>query len=129
MWADDPVCPVDSETKAATAAIIASLRSVGATVSEVARPAFDAAEMFRIYLTLLGATMCWNAEGETRAMHEAVAKGFGPAPPAEGCGNKQPQAVPRLQCATSPSTPPLSVFSAMFMLQTEDFAKTGSGQS
>ena len=87
MWADDPVCPVDSETKAATAAVVASLRSVGATVSEVARPAFDAAEMFRIYLTLLGATMCWNAEGETRAMHESVAKGFGPAPPAEGCGN------------------------------------------
>ena len=103
MWADDPVCPVDSETKDATAAVVASLRSVGATVSEVARPAFDAAEMFRIYLTLLGATMCWNAEGETRAMHESVAKGFGPAPPAEGCGNKQPQAVPRLQPPTSPT--------------------------
>ena len=91
MWADDPICPVDSETKAATAAVVASLRSVGATVSEVARPAFDAAEMFRIYLTLLGATMCWNAEGETRAMHESVAKGFGPAPPAEGCGNNVSQ--------------------------------------
>jgi hypothetical protein len=53
-------------------------------VSELARPAFDAAEMFRLYLTLLGATMCWAAEGETRAMHEAVAAAFGPAPPAEG---------------------------------------------
>ena len=53
-------------------------------MSELARPAFDAAEMFRLYLTLLGATMCWAAEGETRAMHEAVAAAFGPAPPAEG---------------------------------------------
>jgi Asp-tRNA(Asn)/Glu-tRNA(Gln) amidotransferase A subunit family amidase len=117
VWADDPVCPVDSETKAATAAVVASLRSVGATVSEVARPAFDAAEMFRIYLTLLGATMCWNAEGETRAMHESVAKGFGPAPPAEGCGNN----VVISYIKTS--------FLSHFYATNRRFFKTGSGQS
>jgi hypothetical protein len=64
-------------------------------VSELARPAFDAAEMFRLYLTLLGATMCWAAEGETRAMHEAVAAAFGPAPPAEGACVHPQSAVAR----------------------------------
>ena len=106
VWADDPICPVDSETKAVTAAVVASLRAVGATVSEIARPAFDAAEMFRIYLTLLGATMCWSAEGEVRAMHEAVAAKFGPAPPAEGAAAVAAEAAESFEeCAARAAIP------------------------
>lgn len=59
VWGDDPICPVDSETKEVTATVVAKLRAVGATVNEKVRPDFESAEMFRLYLTLLGATMAW----------------------------------------------------------------------
>lgn len=59
VWGDDPICPVDNETKAVTAAVVAKLRVAGASVNEHLRPDFESAEMFRLYLTLLGATMAW----------------------------------------------------------------------
>ncbi len=59
VWGDDPICPVDNETKTVTADVVTKLREVGASVNEKVRPNFESEEMFRLYLTLLGATMAW----------------------------------------------------------------------
>ena len=53
VWAEQPGQTTDSETVAAILALADGLEREGATVSRTARPPFDAAEAFHLYLRLL----------------------------------------------------------------------------
>ena len=92
IWADDPVCPVDEETKAAVQMVVQALRRAGVSVSEFARPKFKSDEMLRLYLTLLGATMSWDARDHLRRMHEDLAAKYGPLPTSEGTAAAEAEA-------------------------------------
>jgi len=53
IWSDDPLLPVDDETRDAIDALGSMLEAGGAIVDRVARPAFDLFEAIEAYLTLL----------------------------------------------------------------------------
>jgi amidase len=59
VWSHEPGQATDTETTAAIEAMASQLERQGATVSRVARPAFDATEAFHIYLQALDAG--WSA--------------------------------------------------------------------
>ncbi len=56
-WLDDPACPVDAEVAAVCRAAVDALRRAGVAVAEAARPVFELAEAWKLYLQLMyGAT-------------------------------------------------------------------------
>ncbi len=71
VWADDPLCPVDQEIKAAIEAAAGCLERLGATVSHSARPGFDAREHDRNYRYLLHAAI---GAGMPRSVFESMAE-------------------------------------------------------
>jgi amidase len=52
-WLDDPACPVDATLRGRFDALVDALRDAGATVDTDARPAFEFAEAFDLFLHLL----------------------------------------------------------------------------
>ncbi|CAN5472530.1 amidase [soil metagenome] len=76
-WLDDPLCPVDEETRACHRRMIDALRAAGVTVDETARPGFAFAEAHRHYASLLYAA---TSPGLPREQFEQLARAADAAP-------------------------------------------------
>lgn len=55
VWADDPVCPVDSEVTDRLQAVTDALAQAGAVVDDQARPAIDSARSHTLFLQMMRA--------------------------------------------------------------------------
>ncbi|MCP4037942.1 MAG: amidase, partial [bacterium] len=74
IWASDDMCPVDSEVEDRAFAIGDTLRSLGATVSDRARPAFDLKTAHATYLKLMGSIMGASVPPDHREHLKAAAE-------------------------------------------------------
>ena len=73
VWADDDLCPVHPEIKAAITAAADCLEALGASVNHSARPKFDTVKYLRNYRFLLGAAIGGSMpESVFEAMAEAM---------------------------------------------------------
>ncbi len=79
IWASDPATRTGAETTAALEKLARFLKREGAKVSLAARPEFDAAEAFEVYLKLLSAALSGRASPDALARMAARAKKAGPA--------------------------------------------------
>ncbi len=81
VMANDPYCPVDPEIESAICKVAEQLESLGATVSDDARPdAFDFAKADRTFWALLGGALSGGYRlSELDAMAEQAANGHPPS--------------------------------------------------
>ncbi|MBW2282177.1 MAG: amidase [Deltaproteobacteria bacterium] len=79
VWATDERCPVDSEIAERAVKIGDALARLGATVSDTARPAFDAALGHITYLNLLNSIMAAGIPPEAYAEAQAAAAQTNPS--------------------------------------------------
>ncbi|WP_267244891.1 amidase [Streptomyces sp. PR69] len=77
IWADDPYCPVDSETRALLEGVCKTLRDTGAQVDESTRPVGMAASD-RLFQTLMFAGSSASASPEAFAGELAAARDLAP---------------------------------------------------
>jgi amidase len=78
IWPTDPVCPVDAQVEARALQIGETLRKLGATVSETARPQFEAASEHVTYLKTLFSILGSSFPPDQRAAAQAVADASDP---------------------------------------------------
>lgn len=74
LWADDELAPVSAEISARVQALGDRLASLGATVSDRARPAFDPSHSHDVYQSMLqGAMSAWIPDAEFSGLQGHVA--------------------------------------------------------
>ena len=78
VWAEDAATHTDAEITAALHALARMLRREGAKVSLTARPAFDPATAFEVYLKLLSAALTARATAEELAGIAERVRGYAP---------------------------------------------------
>ncbi|MFI0979762.1 amidase [Streptomyces sp. NPDC021093] len=75
IWADDPYCPVDTDTRHLLEQVATSLRAAGASLDEHSRPIDDFADSDRLFQQLMFATSSATAgqeefDGQTRSAEQ-----------------------------------------------------------
>ena len=75
IWPTDAKCPVDAEVEARALELGDTLRKLGATVSDSARPDFDVAREHATYLTTLHSILGASFTPEQRAKSQMIANG------------------------------------------------------
>lgn len=78
IWPTDPVCPVDTQVEERARNLGDALRKLGATVSDSARPQFDAASEHVTYLKTLFSILGASFPPEQRADAKAIADASDP---------------------------------------------------
>lgn len=79
LWADDGLCPVSAEISERVVSVGETLARLGATVSDTARPAFDAKRAHDTYVSLLNSVMSSAQPADEYARNVARAAEFDPA--------------------------------------------------
>lgn len=94
VWPSDPLAPVDDEISDRIQRIADLLARRGATISDRARPAFDAADYRSSYVALVGAMMGASAPDAVFAEHEKRAPSMptGPRSSSRGSSPRRPVA-------------------------------------
>ena len=78
IWPTDEMCPVDTEIADRASALGDTLRKLGATVSEYARPQFEMTKSHVTYLSLLSSVMGADLSHEQWAQAQAAAEATDP---------------------------------------------------
>jgi amidase len=79
VWASDSLCPVSRAVADRVQTLADRLAGLGATVSDSARPAFDAAASHRVYTAMLNGPMSAGLPDDVFARLSEAARGFDPA--------------------------------------------------